>query len=388
MKTYRWLALVAVLALVIAACGGGDAGDDTTTTEGETADTTTTTEAMEETTTTEAMEETTTTAAAGGDFLACQVTDTGGVDDKGFNQTAYAGLQQAESDLGVEISVLESQAEADYETNLNSFIDQGCDVIVTVGFLLGQATQDAANANPEVPFSIVDFAYDEGVIEANNVLGQVFNTQEAAFLAGYLAAATTESGIVGTFGGINIPPVTVFMDGFVQGVDYHNAEKGTSVTVLGWDYAAQDGLFTGNFESLDDGRSFAQNLVDEGADIVMPVAGPVGLGSSALAGELGPDVLKIIGVDTDQYETDTQNQGVYLTSVLKNMDVTTFGAIESVYNGTFEGGVIVGTLENGGVGLADFHDLADAVSDETQAELDAIREAIIAGDIVVGTAGA
>jgi basic membrane protein A len=384
MKKYRWLALVAVLALVIAACGGDDAGDDTTTTE---AAETTTTEAMEETTTTEAAE-TTTTAAAGGDFLACQVTDTGGVDDKGFNQTAYAGLQRAESELGAEISVLESQAETDYETNINSFIDQGCDVIVTVGFLLGQATQDAANANPEVPFSIVDFAYDEGVIEANNVLGQVFNTQEAAFLAGYLAAATTESGIVGTFGGINIPPVTVFMDGFVQGVDYHNAEKGTSVTVLGWDYAAQDGLFTGNFESLDDGRAFAQNLVDEGADIVMPVAGPVGLGSSALAGELGADTLKIIGVDTDQYETDTQNQGVYLTSVLKNMDVTTFGAIESVYNGTFEGGVIVGTLDNGGVGLADFHDLAGEVSDETAAEIDAIRAAIIAGDIVVGTGGA
>jgi basic membrane protein A len=315
------------------------------------------------------------------------VTDTGGIDDKSFNQTAFAGLEQAETDLGAEIAVLESQAETDYEPNINAFLEQGCDIIVTVGFLLGDATAEAANANPEVPFSIVDFAYDEGVIENNNVLGQLFNTQEAAFLAGYVAASVSETGVVGTFGGVNIPPVTVFMDGFVQGVDQYNADKGASVTVIGWDYASQEGLFTGNFESLDDGRTFAQNLVDEGADVVMPVAGPVGLGSAALASELGADALKIIGVDADQFEIDTQNQGVYLTSVLKNMNITTFGAIEAVANGTFEGGVIVGTLENGGVGLADFHDLADAVSDETVAELEALEAAIIAGDLTVGTGG-
>ncbi len=390
MRTYRWLALVAALALVLAACGGDDTDDteagDTTTTEA--SEETTTTEASEETTTTEGEETTTTEAAGPGDFSACQVTDTGGIDDKSFNQTAFAGLERAESELGAEIAVLESQAETDYETNINAFIEQGCDIIVTVGFLLGDATAEAANANPEVPFSIVDFAYDEGVIEANNVLGQVFNTQEAAFLAGYVAASVSETGVVGTFGGVNIPPVTVFMDGFVQGVDRYNADKGASVTVIGWDYASQEGLFTGNFESLDDGRTFAQNLVDEGADVVMPVAGPVGLGSAALASELGAESLKIIGVDADQFEIDTQNQGVYLTSVLKNMDVTTFNAIESVFTDTFEGGVTVGTLENGGVGLADFHDLADAVSDETVSELEALEAAIIAGDITVGTGGA
>ena len=107
----------------------------------------------------------------------------------------------------------------------------------------------------------------------------------------------TETGVLGTFGGINIPPVTVFMDGFARGAAYYNEKNGTDVTVLGWDPEAKDGLFTNNFESLDDGRTFAQNLYDEGADIVMPVAGPVGLGSAALADELGTDKLKIIGVD-------------------------------------------------------------------------------------------
>ena len=230
------VAAVAVIILLIWAPWASDdeeSVDTTTTTEA--GDTTTT--VVEETTTT-AGEETTTTEGEAMVFLAGQVTDTGGVDDKGFNQTAYAGLQRAESDLGAEISLLESQSEADYETNINSFIDQGCDVIITVGFLLGQATQDGANANQDTPFSIVDFAYGDDedgnpVIEANNVLGQIFSTEQGAFMAGYLAAATSQTGFVGSFGGINIPPVTVFMDGFEQGVNYHNEQKGTSVAVLG-----------------------------------------------------------------------------------------------------------------------------------------------------------
>lgn len=320
-------------------------------------------------------------AAAG--LKACQVTDVGGVDDKGFNQKAFKGVQDAAAELGVEAIVLESQAETDYATNIQSFIDQGCGIVITVGFLLGDATKEAANANPDTPFSIVDFAYAEGDITNNNVLGQVFNTDEAAFLAGYLAAGMTKTGKVGTFGGINIPPVTVFMDGFYYGVQKYNADNGTNVEVLGWNPADQKGLFTENFESLDDGRTFAQNLVDEGADIVMPVAGPVGLGSAALASELGTDKLMIIGVDSDQFESDTANAGVYLTSVLKNMDVTTFNAIKAVADGTFEGGVTVGTLENGGVGLAPFHDMDGSVPQELKDQLETIKAGIIDGSVSV-----
>ncbi len=319
---------------------------------------------------------------------ACEVTDVGGVDDKGFNQKAFKGVTDAAEQLGVEAAVLESQAETDYATNIQSFIDQGCNIVVTVGFLLGDATMEAANANPDVPFTIVDYAYGENEdgtpqITNNNVLGQVFNTDEAAFLAGYLAAGMSKTGIVGTFGGINIPPVTIFMDGFYYGVQQYNTDNGTDVKVLGWDPAKQKGLFTENFESLDDGRAFAQNLVDEGADIVMPVAGPVGLGSAALASELGTDKLMIIGVDSDQYESDTANASVYLTSVLKNMDVTTFNAIKSVVDGTFEGGVTVGTLENEGVGLAPYHDFDAAVPAELKAQIETIKAGIIDGSVSV-----
>jgi len=320
-------------------------------------------------------------------FTACQVTDVGGIDDKGFNETAWKGAQDAEAELGIDIRFLESQAETDYDPNINAFVTEGCDIIITVGFLLGDATAAAAEANPDVKFSIVDvdfFDFANGTdIVFPNAIEQMFNTDEAAFLAGYLAAGMTETGVVGTFGGINIPPVTIFMNGFVHGVNYYNEQKGTDVQVLGWDVESQDGLFTNNFESLDDGRAFAQNLFDEGADIVMPVAGPVGLGSAALAAELGTDQLKIIGVDADQALRDESNADVYLTSVLKRMDTTVYTAIKAAHDGSFEGGVIRGTLENDGVALAPYHAFEDAVPDELKAELEEIRAGIIDGSISV-----
>ncbi|MBA3909134.1 MAG: BMP family ABC transporter substrate-binding protein [Rhodobacter sp.] len=320
------------------------------------------------------------TAGAALAFTACQVTDTGGIDDNSFNQTAWKGVEDAKAELGIEARFLESQAETDYEANINSLLGGQCDVIVTVGFLLGDATKAAAESNPEQKFSIVDYAYDPVV---PNILGQVYATDEAAFLAGYLAAGMTKSGTLGTFGGINIPPVTIFMDGFVAGANYYNAQKGTSVTVLGWNPETREGLFTNNFESLDDGRAYAQNLYDEGADIVLPVAGPVGLGSAALADELGVDRLKIIGVDADLYLTDPDKKHVYLTSVTKRMDQTVYQVIQQAMDGTFAGGVIVGTLASGGVDLAPLHDFEDAVPAELKAELAAVRAGIIDGSIKV-----
>jgi len=185
-------------------------------------------------------------------FTACQVTDTGGIDDNSFNQTAWKGVLDAQESLGVEGRFLESQAETDYVANINSLVNGGCDIIVTVGFLLGDATAAAAAANPNQAFSIVDYAYDPTI---PNVLGQVYATDEAAFLAGYVAAGVSKTGVLGTFGGINIPPVTIFMDGFYRGAMYYNAQNGTNVSVLGWNPETREGLFTNNFDSLDDGAS-------------------------------------------------------------------------------------------------------------------------------------
>ena len=309
---------------------------------------------------------------------ACQVTDTGGVDDASFNETAWAGVLRAQDELGAEALVLESQQQADYERNINAFIEEGCDIIITVGFLLGDATAAAAEQNPDQRFAIVDFAYDPAY---DNVLGLVFATEEAAFLAGYAAAGATQTGVVGTFGGLQIPPVTVFMDGFAMGVQYYNEQKGTNVEVVGWDPATETGLFTGNFESLDDGRAMGETLMGEGADIIMPVAGPVGLGTAAAAQEAGN--VYIIGVDTDWTISSPEYTPIVFTSVLKNMDVAVFEAIEEVVDGTFAGGLFVGTLENDGVGLAPFHELEGMVSAELQTELDELQQEIIAGNIQV-----
>lgn len=310
-------------------------------------------------------------------FKACQVTDAGGIDDRSFNATAWKGIQDAMAQLGIEGKYLESQQQTDYEKNVNAFVDEGCDLIVTVGFLLGDATKAAAEKNPDQKFSIVDFAYDPVI---PNVLGQVFSTDEAATLAGYVAAGVTKTGKIGTFGGIQIPTVTVFMDGLVKGVSAYNAKHGTNVEVLGWDPDTQTGLFTGNFESTDDGRTMGETLMDEGADIIMPVAGPVGMGTAAAAKERGN--VYIIGVDSDWYLTAPDYKDIILTSVLKNMDITTFNAVKAAMDGTFEGGVTVGTLENGGVGLAPFHDLDSLVSAELKAELEQLKADIIGGTVV------
>ena len=313
-------------------------------------------------------------------FTACQVTDTGGVDDKGFNQNAWKGVLDAEKDYGIQGKVLESKAETDYVPNINSFLGGKCDIIITVGFLLGDATKAAAEANPNQKFAIVDFSYEPTI---PNVLGLTFQTDEAAFLAGYLSAGVSKTGVVGTFGGINIPPVTIFMNGFAYGIDYYDKQKGKDVKLLGWDPKTKEGLFTNNFESLSDGRDFAQNLNQEGADIVMPVAGPVGQGSAALAQELGPSKLKIVGVDTDQYISDPDHKGVFLTSVLKRMDVTVEAAIKQAMDGTFKGGIYSGTLANNGVGLAPYHDLASAVPDALKAEVDQLKKDIADGKVKV-----
>jgi basic membrane protein A and related proteins len=328
--------------------------------------------------------------AGGGDKLkVAQVTDLGGIDDKSFNAGAYAGIEKAVADLGVEGKYLESQQQSDYNKNIQQLLDEGTDLIVTVGFLLGVDTATSAKANPEQKFAIVDYAYpdcypgaEEGKTcgsstELPNVLGLTFSTDQAAFLAGYAAAASTQTGKVATFGGINIPTVTIFMKGFQAGVNYYNEQNGTAVEVLGWDTAANDGSFTGNFESTDDGRSFAESFVQEGADIIMPVAGPVGLGSAAYCKETGS--CKIIGVDVDWTVSASEYTDIILTSVLKNINVAVYDAIKAAVDGTFAGGVYTGTLVNNGVGLAS----VAGASSELTAALEKIKADIISGALKV-----
>lgn len=328
--------------------------------------------------------------AGSSNFKVAQVTDLGGIDDKSFNATAYKGIEQAVADLGVEGKYLESQQQSDYAKNIQQLLDEETDLIVTVGFLLGVDTATSAKANPEQKFAIVDYAYPDcwpGAVEGKdcgsttdlpNVLGLTFKTDDAGFLAGYAAAASTKTGKVATFGGIQLPTVTIFMKGFEAGVNYYNQGMGTSVEVLGWSTADDAGSFTGNFESLDDGRSFAEAFVQEGADIVMPVAGPVGLGSAAYCKETGSCM--IVGVDTDWTISAGEYSDVILTSVLKNMNVAVFEAVKAAKEGTFKGGIYTGTLANNGVGIAP----VKGASAELTATLETLKKDLVSGAVKVG----
>lgn len=326
--------------------------------------------------------ETTTTAGPGTtaapSFLACQVTDTGGIDDASFNATAWKGMEQAQAELGVEVKYVESNAETDYVPNIQSMIAENCDIIITVGFLLGDATAAQAAANPDTLFVGLDQAWPEG---AANLQDYFYATNQPAFLAGYLSAGMTKTGTIATFGGIDIGgPVTDFMDGFVWGARYYNQQKGTDVKVLGWDPDTKKGVFVGNFESTDDGRTTGQSLADEGADIILPVAGPVGQGTAALAVERG-DML-IIGVDADWYETVPTAKSVVLTSILKKMDTSVFESIKAAVNGTFTSG-----QSFGGGGLTPYHDLDSEVPQELKDEVTALAEQIASGSLDVSNAG-
>lgn len=323
------------------------------------------------------------------------VTDVGGIDDKSFNTTAYKGVQDAVSKLGIDGNYLQSKQQTDYEKNIQEFVNAKADLIVTVGFLLGPATAKVALANPNFKFAIVDYVFpdcypgevvgkDCGAEKAvPNVRGLAFQTDQAAFMAGYLAAGMSKTKKVGTFGGLQIPTVTIFMKGFQAGVEYWNTQKKDTVKILGWDTKADKGLFTGTFTEPDKGKTAAKSLIDEGADVIMPVAGLTGNGAFVAAKDA--KTVYAIGVDTDQCLSVPDACAVLLTSVRKNMDVAVFDSIKSVQDGKFQGGVnYVGTLANDGVSIAPYNQLDSKVSAELKKEIDQIKADLIAGKIKTG----
>jgi basic membrane protein A len=317
-------------------------------------------------------------AAPSVNFLACEVTDSAGADDNGFNQNAHQGLLQAQSELGIQTKLLASTADTDYAPNINAAISQKCDLIFTVGFLLGAATQAAAEANPTQRFAIVDYAYEPPI---PNVLGLVFDTKSASMLQGYLAAGMTTTGTVATFGGIQIGPVADSMDGFVAGVKYYNQQKGTAIKVLGWDPATATGTFAGDLADLANGRTIAKAELQQGADIIFGVGivGPVGQGAMAAVKEAGNALF--IGVDVDQYITAPAYGSIMLSSELKRVDSVVFAAIREAIEGPFPSNPYVGTLANDGVGMAPFHDLDSKVPETLKDEIDALKTALVNGSV-------
>jgi basic membrane protein A and related proteins len=313
------------------------------------------------------------------------VTDTGGINDKSFNQSAWQGMQEAAAaNPNITVKYLQSTTQSDYVTNINSFLGEKCGIIVTVGFLMAQATQTAAQKNATQDFAIVDNAYDPPI---KNVDALLFNTVEDGYLGGYLAAGMSKTGKVATFGGMQLPTVTIYMDGYYDGVQAYNAKHGTHVQVLGWNETTQKGSFTGDFTNQTKGQTVTQTFISEGADVIFPVAGNVGLGAAKAvqqADNAGGHV-NMMWVDTDGCVSAAQYCKYFITSVTKGIQTAVKDAVVSAQSGQFKGGNFIGTLANGAVGLSPFHDFASVVPAQLQTELKTLQTQIENGAIKPAT---
>ena len=326
-------------------------------------------------------------AATTGKFVGCMVTDTGGIDDRSFNASSWQGMQAATSaNSSVTVKYLQSTTQSDYVPNINTFISQKCGIIVTVGFLMGDATQAAAKAHPSQKMAIVDYNYTPPL---TNVTALLFNTVQDGFQGGYLAAGMSKTGKVATFGGQKLPTVTIYMDGFYDGVQYYNQKHGTHVQVLGWNEKTQNGSFTGDFTNQTKGQTLTQTFISEGADIVFPVAGNVGLGAAKAVQDAdnaaGSQKVNMMWVDTDGCVSAPQYCKYFITSVQKGIITAVKTAVVGAATGNFKGGNYIGTLANGGVALAPFHQFASKIPASLQNELNQIKAGIISGSIQTPT---
>jgi basic membrane protein A len=326
------------------------------------------------------------------------VTDIGGINDKSFNQSSWEGMQAAAAQEPGKVTVkyLPSTSSADYAKNISAFEAQKCGIIVTVGFLMGAATQSAAIAAPKQKFAIVDCSYASFCLpskpkQAANIDQLVFNTAQDAFLGGYLAAGMTKTGKVATYGGAKFGTVTIYMDGFWQGVQYYNQKHNTHVQVLGWDYNKQNGIFVGGSNPFGDqgaGARLANTFIGQGADIIFPVAGGDGLGtaSAVKTADAGGKHVYMYWVDTDGCVSAAQYCPYFITSVEKGLATAVKTAVLSAANGTSHGGTYVGNLTNGGAVLAPFHTPWNTqVPASLQAELKTVEQGILNGTIATPT---
>jgi basic membrane protein A len=341
-------------------------------------------------------------SAAAIDWTACVAFDTGGLGDRNFNDLAKKGLDDAAA-AGYKTFFSEAQGSTDYAANITRLVDQGCQSIVTVGFLQSQATADAAAANPEIGFSQVDTAWNEagpdfvmGTADDTprpaNFTGLDYQIDQASMLAGYLAAGWSKTGKIGTYGGLAFPGVTRFMDGLYAGVQYYNQQKGTTVSVIGWDGSLPDPTTTGTFvggsggnDTWNDpgkGEQFATTFLDQGVDVGHPVAGSTGNGTIKAMHAAGKWA---IGVDADQWISlgDTEYHKAILTSAQKAIDVSVMDVITKNAGGDLGGEDYSGTIANNGVLLAPYHDFDSQLSAELKAEIETLRAAIGDGSVTV-----
>lgn len=311
----------------------------------------------------------------------CLVADPGGFDDAGFNSRSLAGAEQASRKFHVDLVTADPGSVAGIADVTDAWAASGeCDLIIGVGFIAGGAMEASVAAYPDQRFAVLDYVFQS----PGNTTSIVFQVDQPSFLAGYAAAAASSTGSVGTYGGLDIPPVTDFMNGFALGVDHYNSRTGSAVDVLGWDVDTQSGLFSGVFDDPAVGFTLAEDLFDQGADTVFAVAGHTSFGSydAAVQRKLAGDDVRVVLPDIDAYDVvDRDPARVLLTSVVKDVEVATYHVIESLVDGSWSAGVVVEDLASGGADLAPFHRTNNQVPGLVRPALRDLRAAIIDGTI-------
>jgi basic membrane protein A len=312
------------------------------------------------------------------------VTDTGGVNDKSFNQSAWTGVQKAAAEFGFEANYIESKQQTDYEKNIDQFATEGYNVIVTVGFLMGDATAAKAKQYPDIKFAIIDNAYfpTEGSAACGatakdcyadggltNVTSLMFQEDEVGFLAGVLAAGMSKTGTVCSVAGIEIPPVVRFVTGYQTGAKWLKADTQTL------------NVYVPSFIDPAKGKETGLSMIGQGCDVVFGVGGNTGNGGLLAAKE---NNLMAIGVDVDQYNTYPEVADALLSSAAKNVDVAVYEYLKAVNGGTSKAGMITANLKNGGVGLAPFHDWDSKISADLKAKISEAEAGLKDGSIKTG----
>ncbi len=291
------------------------------------------------------------------------VTDVGGVNDKSFNQLAWEGLQAlAAEDSSFEVNYLESKTDADYQTNINTFIDEGYDLIITVGYMLADATREAAEDNPDQLFAIVD---DSSCADLENVACLMFAQEQCSYLVGLVAGSVTQSKTVGYVQGMVSEPMNLFGIGYIAGV----LEVCPDATVLQYN--------ANNFGDIAGGNTAAKDMITKGADVIYHAAGGTGNGVMNACDEAG-----IYGIGVDKDQRVELGLECIITSAMKRVDVACQDISKAVKDGAFEGGVHLYDLSNDGVGIAP---TTDAVPAEVLEKVEAAKAAIIAGEKTVPT---
>ncbi|HEX9838266.1 MAG TPA: BMP family ABC transporter substrate-binding protein [Anaerolineales bacterium] len=316
------------------------------------------------------------------------VTDVGQLEDKSFNQAAYEGGQAAADSLGATFDVIVTQNISDYKQNIQTFVDQGFNVIITVGFLIGTDTTIAAKENPDVTFIGVDqgICVDaEGAPDPTfgcagdaatllpNYQGIVFAEEQAGYLAGIVAASISESGTIGAVGGTNVPAVVAYNAGYVAGAQSVNPDIKTLYQETNPDPAK-------GFNDPATGKAIAQQFIGQGADVLFQIAGLTGQGVLEAACDAG---IYGIGVDVDQVETLPNLSGCIVTSAEKKLKDTVQAVTESVAAGTFQGGTVSYNAASTppAIGLAPYHDNESLITPEIQAKLDEAMAAMASGEL-------